>query len=292
MLWLDFVGDWTRIMRRQLDDLGYETSESDTYDEVCHRYVNVGRRRVSVQPRPVHRSRELRVPPDRAQAVARIERYARRGEDLTPHLSRRLLSAEFTDALLDDWGIHHFHLGLVLDASHFVSGADPLLFARVTDSDFFIIDVRDHAAFADQDLLEILHSNWPDTLAGYRMNVQRLEADVDPEERKALRRDGIAAPVRLRDGTVYFPPGGGCTTSGISMQVVVTCDAYRQRLRQFENVLRERETDLRSRGWREGAPLPDPATFSLRIVGNDASAVEEETGLRVRLGALAVRRSG
>ena len=53
----------------------------------------------------------------------------RKGEDLT-HLSKRITDLDYNDALLNDCGIHHLHLGIDVDDSGFDTRIGPLLFVH------------------------------------------------------------------------------------------------------------------------------------------------------------------
>lgn len=55
------------------------------------------------------------------------------GDDVTPHLSSNILNDTYEDYLLNDWGIHHFHLGQNI-SDGFAGRTGPLLFALITNS--------------------------------------------------------------------------------------------------------------------------------------------------------------
>lgn len=80
---------------------------------VCMQWFNLRRRRLTARPRRVAVSRELssrKLPPDQADALKRIEVASKTG-DLGPYLSRSIDELEYNDAMLNDWGVHHMHLG-------------------------------------------------------------------------------------------------------------------------------------------------------------------------------------
>jgi len=55
------------------------------------------------------------------------------------------------DLLLNVMGLHHFHLGLTMEAAGHAKRTDEVLFASVTRDTFEIIGLFDHAAFDHQD---------------------------------------------------------------------------------------------------------------------------------------------
>lgn len=171
---LDFLKDWAELMRRRLLASRYEVPETETPDQVCIKYFNVLRRCISVKPRMVHVSREFRCPSVHQHGIDSIRAKVSSGQNLNPHLSRNLLDLDYNDLLLNDWRIHHFHLSTILDPSGFVTRTDPLLFAMVTDTDFYMIDVMHHDDWANERLIEIVHNNWPDVIRRYRFDASSL----------------------------------------------------------------------------------------------------------------------
>lgn len=140
---MDFHSDWIALLRERLEEAGYTTGQEEE-GEICHLYFNAGKRMVPAQPRRIHLSREFRCPPDHATGLRFLEDKIRNGADLTPHLSRKILKLSYNDPILNDWGIHHFHLGLTHDAKGLIEGTPYILLARVTNDQFYMIDVVRH----------------------------------------------------------------------------------------------------------------------------------------------------
>lgn len=71
------------------------------------------------------------------------------GDKLWPHLSRKIENVLDLDLLLDDWGIHHFHLSEAVDSDGFVNRnrvqgqEEPLLFAIFKHSDAYLLGFRE-----------------------------------------------------------------------------------------------------------------------------------------------------
>ena len=90
-----------------------------------------------------------------------------KGERVTHFLSKGIAEAKSQDGMLWDFGMHHFHLCRRLDPSvGFVERSDYLLFAIIADDAAYFVDVRKHhdpkgLGWVRQDLLRIVHSNWP-----------------------------------------------------------------------------------------------------------------------------------
>jgi hypothetical protein len=221
---LDFYADLSQMLRCELQLEGYQVGADEDPFEVCKKYFNVQKRKIAPKPREVLISRQFNCPQEFQTAVDAIRDKARKGGDLKPHLSKTLLDADYNDGLLNDWGIHHFHLSSLPDREQpvFVERTGPLLFARVTDEHFYMINVMKHQNWTNRNLIEILHANWPESIAGYRL--QGIKGpSYSEDDLKRFRKGGVMTCIEVSDGTVYAPPGGGYASTGVSIEVVRQC---------------------------------------------------------------------
>lgn len=230
----DFLRDLRDLCVGTLTESGYVVPDGTNTHEACVLYQNVRRRLIQPGHRRVVRSRELvarDLPAAEREGVERLAGVAAEGGDLSPFLSRKLVKSRFNDWLLNDWGIHHLHLGTLDGGKNgFSVGTESLLFVVVRKDALYLLDVLDHKSFSDARLVEIVHTNWPDLIAQFRVPwAKGVETAVTDEERARLRAVGIQPPLQLADGTVYGPMGGGYATSGLSIQV----------LRQADNMIEE-----------------------------------------------------
>ena len=112
---INVFGDYAQILRKRLtDNIGYSKSSVDSIqddDGIVLTYFRVLRRLVSNVPRAIFKAEGFVCPPEHVDALAQIERKIRNGESIVPYLSRRVLDVSYNDALLNDWGIQHLHLG-------------------------------------------------------------------------------------------------------------------------------------------------------------------------------------
>src|SRR5258708_299506 len=153
-------------------------------------FSNATRRGIEPRPRPVFKSRDLErriLNADHHQAIDQILAASLAGKNLNPYLSRKLLDATYSDPLLNDWGIHHLHLGLSVESDGFVERDDSLLFAVVRDDGLYLLDTLAHGAWTDNSLVEIIHTNWPELIASYKAPGAKIEPI--PEARRKLYRD-------------------------------------------------------------------------------------------------------
>lgn len=281
----DFVTDLKSEFARLLRNAGYSITEGDlTAFEVATRYLNALRRRIPRQPRTVRRSAEFTCPPDLHAGLALVEQKAATGAELAPHQSTRLVNLEFNDALLNDWDIHHFHLGTTPHpkAPGFLARTGPVLFARVTDATFDLIDVRAHGTWHEQELIQIVHANWPESLAAHRAAGVKAEAWAD-ESVKALRRLNAGYLLTMPDGTPYFSPGGGSVMSGLSLRVVTAADRLIAHAQDLEADLRAGFADFCERAASAGFTIERPARVHLRVRGNGWIAEDVATGFSVEI---------
>jgi hypothetical protein len=199
------------------------TSARDAVVECFH----LERRLIQPIRRRVVRSKQLQaraLSDDEREAIDRIVQELERGVNLTPRMTKSIRKAGYNDGLLTDWGIHHLHLGGANDKRdpQFVERADPLLFVFVAGATAYLLALLDHKSFEDDDLIEIIHENWPEVIAPRRASgfvPGSLEPLLTPEQRKVMRRK-FNMGTQTKDGTIYMPPGGGVMMNGHSFEAV------------------------------------------------------------------------
>lgn len=274
-LQLDFVSDWVAILYAELGKMGYTVPAGTASKDVALLFFNALFRRIPQKPRKIWKSRELQCPPQLQNGLNWLEQKVVNGDDLNPHLSRKITALNYDDALLNDWHIFHFHLGTTLMANGLVQGTDPVLFARVTDGDFFEICTASHGTWADTNLVEILHTNWPESIKGLKLpEAIALEHVPDTATIEALRKGKgkkgkINTAIQTKDGTIYGQFGGGYTSLGKSLVVVNEVNRQIKQIRHLEKALQDNPAqfldELKKRGYSETMPL-------------QANLVQESTG--------------
>ena len=128
----------------------------------------------------------------------------------SPYLSRHIAKRkrpDRNDGLLNSWGIQHLHFRR--------EGTDHLLFCIIADDDVYLIQVLPHVEeqWVNTHLIQILHDNWPETIARANHNLMKPEA-FSMSKRQSLRGYNANFAVTVADGTVYLPLAGGTTASG------------------------------------------------------------------------------
>ena len=182
-------------------------------------------------------------------AVFRLWHLFTIGGDVTPYLSKGIKDATSRDCLLWDFGMHHFHLGGYLKGSGFAKRSDYLLFAIVGDENVFFVDVRKHSdphnlQWVRQDLVEIVHLNWP-AITDARVLREVGVSPVTDMQKKELRRKNVNATTDF-GGKAIAPLGLGITLGGGSLWCRMWAMKLLRELEWHERVLQDQTEGLRA----------------------------------------------
>lgn len=128
------------------------------YQRLAHRRLAAIPRKVGHSPELLANCQYLRFLDPLDELRAEFER----GDDLTQRLTRHFFRSGFNDFLFNNFGIHHLHLGarnssLDKTGKHsMAAGGRELLFAWVTPSEAYFLDVLDHDVFDDAEMTKRL----------------------------------------------------------------------------------------------------------------------------------------
>lgn len=213
--------------RRELLKTGFNLDKigNTEWGDALSAYCRVLHRSIEEKPRAVKRSRELGAQLEVEQnqeLIARVqivEQEMREGRELNMRLSRKYYDAAYNDPLLNDLGVHHFHLGERAPSPKKLckSFDHDLLFGVVERETIYLAHLGDHASFRKIVFEQIMFDNWPhlfDELEG-------LSPGIDPwpaEDRAKARHCGLSMMVQF-DGKVYMPRWSGQSTAGTSIWV-------------------------------------------------------------------------
>lgn len=218
-------------------------------------------RRIEPVPRQVHLSNEIH------DSLGRLSRnmdegaseawttvfYLRAlfdcGKTVLPHLSRgvRDTDPKKPDGLLWDYGMHHLHLRRNVNIDGFVERSDWLLFAIVAGQDVYFVDVRPHAApdrlqWVHQDLLRIVHRNWPELTESCSLG-SVMGTEVTDTQKFELRRKNVNV-VHALDGRVIAPLGYGTAADGHSVLCRFLADKLLRELEHQQQLLENSRNEL------------------------------------------------
>lgn len=255
-------------------------------------YLGVRRRLVSLNPRRVLKSKDFSCGLKYRGALDQIERIIQDGGDLTPYLSRCIKKVDYNDALLNDWGIHHLHLGTTVESDGFMNRTGPLLYCRFEEDSVYFIAILPHGSWTTQKLLKTVHRNWPESLSQFRARGIKGVRRTD-EEIKELRRKNANYCLEVEPGVAHFPPGGGTVAGKVTVSGkknysqknrpvpgTNACDRVHalrllQEIRQAEQDLIDMFPGIEERGKERGKSFPNPAVFRLGVIGDTFCAVED-----------------
>ena len=180
-----------------------------------------------------------------------LEKAMESGSPLWPYLSKNIKGGYQPDFLLNNWGIHHLHLGASRKSDGFVERTNELLYCRIEEpwlpwvaelgivttvlhfmedeaSHFniqlpqplgdnkllkvYFIRIDNHGEWYQKEFLEILHENWPEAIKMHRMSGVSVGTISEGEIEKMFK--GRTNPLMNVNGTTYAPMGGGTNKDG------------------------------------------------------------------------------
>ena len=261
---MSFRRDLTGIVRSYFSQKGISYKDGDGAEDLAARYCEMRIRHIDPAPRHMRFSNELNStlgrlaneadPQERGtaleawKALFRLRYLFTVGGDLTPYLSKGVRDTTSRDGLLWDYGMHHFHLRVDVEDSGFIRRSDYLLFAIVAEEDAFFVDVRKHRDPDDlqwvrQDLLKIVHTNWPD-ITGARVLRGVQGTSLTDEQKKELRRKNILSVADLEEVAIA-PLGWGTMLDGSSTWCRLWADKLLREIEWHERVLKGQPEELR-----------------------------------------------
>lgn len=214
------------------------------------RYHNWLHRFVRPVPRSVHYSREfssnaLKSP--HAPALADIADAIQKGRDLTPRLSKGIRhgyvvgstsASSDKDLMLNDWGVHHLHLGINPDSKDtaFIERTGDLLFVIFRPTAAYVLNIFAHQTWTDLDIIRIAVNNWP--RLDFFIELQGMMAPsgsgYTEAEHQSLRRAGVVVVANV-DGRI-FAGRGALSTAGTSIEAKRAAGDLLKRVTAFEEL--------------------------------------------------------
>ncbi|WP_298808877.1 hypothetical protein [uncultured Psychrobacter sp.] len=233
---IDLFQDWKDILKEDLEKSGYNLSNIEEKN-IPILYFNVKNRTIEEKHRTVNVSKEFKCPRELKEGWQFLKGHIESGNLLNAHLSKRVRKVRSKDTMLDNWGVHHFHLGENMD-DEFVKQGNPLVFAVVREHVFYAIGIFKHGDWAKQEIVEIIHNNWPYIVKDYK--TEGMDGDsYSEQEIKNLNENGLNILIKVKDGTVYSPMGGGRSLSGYNVKATYFQIATEKLLRDIESRIQE-----------------------------------------------------
>ena len=231
---IDFYKDWIDCIKKILDSYGYEINPNIKSEDIAINYFNLKKRFVEATPRKIFTSKEFSCPDELKEGLELVKKKIKNGDNISPHLSKKITNLDFNDQILNDWGIHHLHLGTKIYKKGFVNRTNKILFVKFDKESAYLIDVKTHNSWEEQEIVRIIHKNWPELIKEYQVQGMNMKKGFTDDEIKKFRENGITAAVKMDDGTTYILLGGGYSTSKTSIEVVRIHDYVAKHIHKLE----------------------------------------------------------
>ena len=142
--------------------------------------------------------------------------------------------------------------------------------------------------FLLQAVIEVIHENWPYLLDSFRMpHVHSLYPRLSEDQSREIRLSkSFMSLTEMRDGTVYFPPGGGVATSGDNLRDVMETDRVLRMLTEMQASIVQFIEDERDTA--DAPRHSSPVNLRLFDLGKETCSVKDESNGHV----YQCRRSG
>jgi hypothetical protein len=233
---LDLFSDWAGIVKSELEDEGYVVDGLPEQD-VSILYFGLQKKLIKPKPRRILRSNGFSCPEELKPGLASLEEKIINGENLRPHLSKKLKNLNDNDGLLFDWGIFHLHLGTVIGSDGFIDRTGPLLYTRFDEANAYFINVIDHGSWTTQELVKTI---WPESIKPYILTgVTSISRNFTDKDVKDLRGSQVNTILDLDNGVFTLGPGGGMTASGSSAEAILTHLQTRKWMKRLEKPMKE-----------------------------------------------------
>ncbi|HAU4875860.1 TPA: hypothetical protein F3L11_12840 [Aeromonas hydrophila] len=278
----NFFHDWISILKDILEnDWGYDI-KGISDEELPLLYLNVEQRRPDTRKRKVVLSDSFSCPEQLRIGWNKLKCMVETGQDITPYLSKKIKSLGGSDPMLNDWGIHHFHLGENIK-NGFIERTGPLLFSIVKNDIFYAIGVYEHGDWADYDIVETIHRNWPDIILHHKIKGVITATNISSNERLALRNKNANALINVSDGSVYGPLGGGVVSSGHNIKLILMIDKQKNLLESLEKRLQSNLHNMENLFFEHGYSGEPEIEAKLEISGADYYAIFPKFNVAIKL---------
>ena len=297
---MDFLSDLTLAIVSEFRHQEISFPECADPGHLACRYLEMRIRRIEPVPRKVHFSEEIH------DSLGNLARYTdpngqgealeawktvfylrhrfESGEPVMPFLSREVNYTEpkKPEGLLWDYGMHHLHLSCKDGRDGFVKRSDWLLFVVVSDQDVFFVDVRRHEdpekfQWVRQDLLDIVHNNWPE-LTESRVLHGITARKVTNAEKLELRRKNVNVAHEV-GGRVIAPLGFGTSGDGHSTLCRFSADKLLHDLEQHQRILDSSSAELRATFVEDG--MPEDAEMDFKLVRRADLDMSEDQSAKI-----------
>lgn len=258
--------------------------EIDSINDIDYKYLYLKKRLISNTPRRVLYSKEFTCSKKLKKVVEEIKNKIENGIDINPYLSKKKNNIDFNDGLLNDWNIHHLHLGKD-SGEEFVERTKELLFVKFDKNNAYFINVYKHGAWAKQEMVRIIHNNWPESIKAFKLEgVKSTVSKFSDKDYSELRNAGISTIIQLDENISYLSLGMGYMSSGHNAEIVMLCNKYRNTLVMYEEYIQKNINYIAKQIEFYSGYNKNIFKFHLCLDGNRALAYELYSDSNIELG--------
>lgn len=203
--------------------MGFDYNENGPFVQ----YVNYQLKLIEPKPRQVSYSKQFKVSKENLAGFNELVKQIQNGADINCYLSKKSIDPRFSDDLLDNFGVKHFHLGELLKGD-FIERTGEIALGFVTLNEIFFISAKMHGIghgtiWYEKDVFETIHDERPDLIEHLKYNYVLDIAPVitKPEDLKALTKAHVTCAITLDNGTSYAPPMIARSAAGYPIECTV-----------------------------------------------------------------------
>lgn len=285
---IDLLSDLAEMRKEDLEEMGYQSGADEDPETVLRRYYTVQQRIPPEIEWTIEQSDELQKSKDdltqkQRDGLKKLNKAARNGESLKPHLSRKIArDPDFVDDLQVERNIFHFHLDTEeteIEGHEMVKGHKEILFAFLCpeEATMYQLEVAGHE-WARQERLDIIEDNWPEILDEHELGGVEVQGGPSDEKVRKWRDLNVNTTIETEEGRGVGPMGGGMTTAGTSMDSerllrgdMRTLDKVEEKIRNAREELSEDFQDEYGLEWED-------LEFELAEYGEEIRVRETNTG--------------
>lgn len=229
----------------ELASKNFNINTNQSYDNYLFDYVNFVNKTHFIDKKwNIIESPSLNCPSNVKNGFELLKDNLRNGINIASYLSKGYLKP-YDDMLLNDWGIHHFHLGESMEKDGFIKRTDELAFVIFNDDNAYIIAIQKHGNWANQKFIEEIDKNWPNIIEhSLAKNAESLSFSPTNEMQEQFRKLGLISPIQLSNGKIYLPIGGGYNINGSGMFVNFSMTNIYRNIHNYANIVEKENLDI------------------------------------------------
>ena len=229
---IDLIENCQNIARNKLENMWSkkQVKKIEKKDLILSYFNAIGRVFIRKKPRELKLSDVFRVRDDLKEGWKFLKEKILSGDDLMPHLSRQHNKIKNRDGLLEEWNVHHLHLGTTYEKNGLITRTKALVFAVITDEKFHAINIYMHDGWADKEVVIIIDNNWPELHEQFIFNLEN-DDNITDGQRIALRKKRHNSFVKIGENRFLT---GAISASGHQITSVMLSDIFQSRIIEAE----------------------------------------------------------